>query len=253
MIYEQRPRIPPVAIFFQVCEPVTIIETPPMTVVGVLGYIKSYRGEQTYKTVWAQHISEDCKRRFYKNYYASKKAAFRKVPPHLFALLLTKALMQDSREHRHEVPTSCWRSGVFSTVVQCLLHAVDIYHRAVAHRTAGAAHWQPTTAQPLRPVVELSSMLRTVTRIAVQGELRRRQDEGGPGGHQEALLHHPCDCSHQRAQGRVQQAQRPEEGPSYGDPGQRWLHCRQGKRPLHRPLPISITQCCHASPTVFLP
>jgi len=31
-----------------------------------------------FKTVWAEHLSEDCRRRFYKNWYKSKKKAFTK-------------------------------------------------------------------------------------------------------------------------------------------------------------------------------
>jgi large subunit ribosomal protein L3e len=57
-------------------EAVTIIETPPMVVVGVVGYIVTPRGLRAYKTIYAQHLNEECRRRFYKNWYASKKKAF---------------------------------------------------------------------------------------------------------------------------------------------------------------------------------
>lgn len=50
-------------------EAVTIIETPPMVCVGVVGYIETPRGLRQLKTIYAQHITEDCKRRFYKNWY----------------------------------------------------------------------------------------------------------------------------------------------------------------------------------------
>ena len=59
-------------------EPVTIIETPPMVVVGVVGYIVTPRGLRAYKTIYAQHLNEECRRRFYKNWYASKRKAFTK-------------------------------------------------------------------------------------------------------------------------------------------------------------------------------
>jgi large subunit ribosomal protein L3e len=59
-------------------EAVTIVETPPLVVVGVVGYIDTPRGLRTFRTVWAQHLSEDCKRRFYKNWYKSKKKAHSK-------------------------------------------------------------------------------------------------------------------------------------------------------------------------------
>ncbi|KAK9286575.1 hypothetical protein L1049_014974 [Liquidambar formosana] len=62
----------------ETCEAVTIIETPPMIVVGVVGYVKTPRGLRSLNTVWAQHLSEEVKRRFYKNWCKSKKKAFTK-------------------------------------------------------------------------------------------------------------------------------------------------------------------------------
>jgi large subunit ribosomal protein L3e len=59
-------------------EAVTIVETPPMVIVGVVGYIQTPKGLRTFKTVFAEHLSEDCRRRFYKNWYKSKKKAFTK-------------------------------------------------------------------------------------------------------------------------------------------------------------------------------
>ncbi|KAM0986165.1 hypothetical protein ACFX13_013631 [Malus domestica] len=50
----------------EICEAVTIIEAPPMVVVG---YVKTPCGLRSLNTVWAhaQHLSEEVKRRFYKN------------------------------------------------------------------------------------------------------------------------------------------------------------------------------------------
>jgi len=59
-------------------EAVTIIETPPVVVIGAVGYIETPKGLRTFKTVFAEHLSEDCRRRFYKNWYKSKKKAFTK-------------------------------------------------------------------------------------------------------------------------------------------------------------------------------
>ncbi|XP_036446191.1 60S ribosomal protein L3-like [Colossoma macropomum] len=59
-------------------EAVTIIETPPLIVVGVVGYISALKGLRNFKTIFAEHISDECKRRFYKNWYKSKKKAFTK-------------------------------------------------------------------------------------------------------------------------------------------------------------------------------
>jgi large subunit ribosomal protein L3e len=61
----------------EVVEAVTIIEAPPMVVVGMVGYLETPRGLKSLCTVWAQHLSDECKRRFYKNWSASeKKKAF---------------------------------------------------------------------------------------------------------------------------------------------------------------------------------
>jgi len=63
----------------EIVEAVTVIETPPMVCVGVVGYIETPRGLRALKTVWAQHLGEECKRRFYKNWSKSKKKAFSKA------------------------------------------------------------------------------------------------------------------------------------------------------------------------------
>jgi large subunit ribosomal protein L3e len=60
----------------EVVEGVTIIETPPMNVVGLVGYVQTPRGLRTLTTVWTEHLNESVKRRFYKNWYRSKKKAF---------------------------------------------------------------------------------------------------------------------------------------------------------------------------------
>lgn len=52
----------------EVVEAVTIVETPPMVVVGIVGYVETPRGLRTFKTIFAEHISDECKRRFYKNW-----------------------------------------------------------------------------------------------------------------------------------------------------------------------------------------
>jgi large subunit ribosomal protein L3e len=62
----------------EVCEPVTILETPPMIVVGLVGYIDTPRGLRCLKTIWASHLNQECMRRFYKCWYKSKKRAFSK-------------------------------------------------------------------------------------------------------------------------------------------------------------------------------
>merc|ERR1712224_927476 len=61
----------------EVVEAVTILGTPPMIVCGMVGYYETPRGLKSLTTCWAQHLSKECKRRFYKNWCRSKdKKAF---------------------------------------------------------------------------------------------------------------------------------------------------------------------------------
>merc|ERR1711959_760319 len=53
-------------------EAVTILESPPMIVCGMVGYLETPRGLKSLTTCWAQHLSKECKRRFYKNWCSSK-------------------------------------------------------------------------------------------------------------------------------------------------------------------------------------
>lgn len=59
-------------------EAVTVLETPPMVVVGIVGYVETPRGLRSLTTAWAEHLSKDAVRRFYKNWYKAKKKAFTK-------------------------------------------------------------------------------------------------------------------------------------------------------------------------------
>jgi len=63
----------------EIVEAVTILETPPLICVGVCGYIETPRGKRKLKAVWAEHIGEECKRRFYKNWSKCKKRVFSKA------------------------------------------------------------------------------------------------------------------------------------------------------------------------------
>mmetsp|Transcript_1498 Transcript_1498/g.2478 ORF Transcript_1498/g.2478 Transcript_1498/m.2478 type:complete len:389 (+) Transcript_1498:135-1301(+) len=62
----------------EVVNAVTIIETPPIVIVGIAGYVETPRGLRTLKTVFAEHLSDEFRRVMYKNWYKSKKKAFSK-------------------------------------------------------------------------------------------------------------------------------------------------------------------------------
>ena len=53
-------------------EPVTIVETPQMVGVGIVGYKETPQGLKPVTTAWANFISDEMKRCYYKNWYQSK-------------------------------------------------------------------------------------------------------------------------------------------------------------------------------------
>lgn len=59
-----------------VVEEVTIVEAPPMVVIGLIGYYETPFGLRSLGTVWANHISNEAKRRFVRNWNSSKKKMF---------------------------------------------------------------------------------------------------------------------------------------------------------------------------------
>lgn len=91
-------------------EAVTIVETPPMVVVGLVGYTETPRGLRTLTTVWADHLSEELKRRFYKNWFKSKRKAFHKY-----------ALDNKNNEHQN-VKQQLDRMRKYCQVVRVLAH-----------------------------------------------------------------------------------------------------------------------------------
>jgi len=62
----------------EIVEAVTIIETPPVVVVGIIGYIETATGLRSLTTAWAQNMAPEFLRRLYKKWYRSKKKAFTK-------------------------------------------------------------------------------------------------------------------------------------------------------------------------------
>jgi large subunit ribosomal protein L3e len=62
----------------EVVEAVTVLEAPPMVVVGIVGYRETPVGLKSLGTVWAAHTSTEFKRRFYKNWKGSHQLAFSK-------------------------------------------------------------------------------------------------------------------------------------------------------------------------------
>ena len=94
----------------EVVEAATIIETPPMVIVGVVGYVETPRGLRSLTTVWAEHLSDELKRRFYKNWYRSKKKAF------------TRYAKKHSENSGQSITRELERIKKYCTVVRVLAH-----------------------------------------------------------------------------------------------------------------------------------
>lgn len=87
-------------------EAVTIIETPPVIVVGIAGYIQTVHGLRSLKTVFAEHVSDECKRRFYKNWCVRSSVASPCVLApdlHLVSGLFFPLQVQEQEEGLHQV------------------------------------------------------------------------------------------------------------------------------------------------------
>merc|ERR1719510_2855993 len=61
-----------------IVECVTILECPKMVGIGMVGYQQTPNGLRAVTTVWADNIEEEARRRFYKNWFKSKRKAFKK-------------------------------------------------------------------------------------------------------------------------------------------------------------------------------
>jgi len=63
----------------EVVEAVTILEAPPMAIVGVIGYRETPVGLKSLGTAWARHVNSEFRRRYYKNWKGSAQKAFTKA------------------------------------------------------------------------------------------------------------------------------------------------------------------------------
>ncbi|KAG9132571.1 hypothetical protein Leryth_024843 [Lithospermum erythrorhizon] len=90
----------------ETCEAVTLIETPPM----LLAMLRP-RGLRCLGTVWAQHLSEDIKRRFYKNWCKSKKKAFTKY-----------SKKYEGDEGKKDIQSQLEKLKKYCTVIRVLAH-----------------------------------------------------------------------------------------------------------------------------------
>eukprot|EP00178_Gracilaria_changii_P002239 TRINITY_DN1331_c1_g2_i1.p1 TRINITY_DN1331_c1_g2~~TRINITY_DN1331_c1_g2_i1.p1 ORF type:complete len:389 (+),score=63.77 TRINITY_DN1331_c1_g2_i1:1-1167(+) len=93
----------------EVVEAVTILEAPPMTVVGLVGYIDTPKGLRALTTVWTSTLSDNLRRRFYKNWTQSKRKAFTKYT--------------SAETHQSTVTRDIAKINKYCTVVRALCHS----------------------------------------------------------------------------------------------------------------------------------
>jgi len=105
----------------EVLEAVTVIETPPLIVIGVVGYVETPHGIRALRTVWAQHLSEDVLRRFYKRWYRSKKKAFTKY---------TKKYVEDKKSIDRDIAILRKNSAVVRLIVQTQSRKIKVQKKA---------------------------------------------------------------------------------------------------------------------------
>mmetsp|Transcript_12320 Transcript_12320/g.25342 ORF Transcript_12320/g.25342 Transcript_12320/m.25342 type:complete len:385 (+) Transcript_12320:179-1333(+) len=92
-----------------VIEGVSVIEIPPVEVVGLVGYIKTPRGLKSFKTVWSDKINTEFKRNFYKNWYRSKKKAF------------SNHLILSKEERAVKTFKDCEKIRKYCSVIRCIM------------------------------------------------------------------------------------------------------------------------------------
>ena len=95
----------------ETCKDVTIVETPPIVIVGVVGYMKTPHGLRSLNTLWAQHLSEEVRRRFYKNWCKSKKKAFTKYSKQC-----------ESEDGKKSIQSQLEKMKKYATVIRVLAH-----------------------------------------------------------------------------------------------------------------------------------
>merc|ERR1719284_918526 len=97
----------------EVAEAVSVVEAPPMVVVGFVGYVETPRGLRALTTVWAGHLSDEVKRRFYKNWQKSKQKAFTKYQ---------KRWSEASKGSTAPMATEIERAKKYCQVIRAICH-----------------------------------------------------------------------------------------------------------------------------------
>jgi len=97
----------------EMAEAVTIIECAPMMCVGFVGYVETTTGLRAQSTVWAGHLSDEVRRRFYKNWYRAKKKAFTKY---------AKSFYAEDKSMSEKIKTEIQRAKDYCHVIRAICH-----------------------------------------------------------------------------------------------------------------------------------
>ena len=84
-----------------------------MVCVGFVGYTETVEGLRAASTVWAGHLSDEVRRRFYKNWYRAKKKAFTKY---------AKSYYGDDKQMSEKIQTEIKRAKDYCQVIRALCH-----------------------------------------------------------------------------------------------------------------------------------
>lgn len=110
---------------------VTIIEAPPMVVVGVVGYKQTPTGLKAIGTVWAKNISNEFRRVYYKDWCRSKKRAFTK---------LTKTYLEQAAQEKRTQSLESFKKN--ADVIRVVAHTQPSKVSATNNKKAHVAEIQ---------------------------------------------------------------------------------------------------------------
>merc|ERR1712110_1169521 len=81
--------------------------------IGFVGYVETPRGLRALTSVWAGHLNEEIKRRFYKNWHTSKQKAFTKYQ---------KRWEEASKGSEAPMATEIARAKKYCQVIRAICH-----------------------------------------------------------------------------------------------------------------------------------
>merc|ERR1719197_198016 len=84
-----------------------------MVCIGFVGYTETVNGLKAVTTVWAAHLSDEVRRRFYKNWYRAKKKAFTKYQKNFYS---------EDKKMSDKIEAEIKRAKDYCQVVRAICH-----------------------------------------------------------------------------------------------------------------------------------